>query len=186
MPSYIVLLRAINVGGRYYRMADLREHLSESGLEDVETYIQTGNVRCRSRMRSAAKVEAHVERVLGERCGFEVPAIVLSPAELREVDDTAQRLPPPFGDAPGQRRYVTFFKPGEVPQGEDRERLDAWDAPGESVAVVGRAVHVWLTHSTIDAQVYKKLRKPLAPGTARDLKVVTTLAERWGGPAGDR
>ena len=53
MPTYIALLRAVNVGGRIYKMADLREHLTESGLEDVETHIQTGNVRFRSSMRSA-------------------------------------------------------------------------------------------------------------------------------------
>ena len=33
MPTYVALLRALNVGGRFYKMADLREHLSESGLD---------------------------------------------------------------------------------------------------------------------------------------------------------
>ena len=64
MPTYIALLRALNVGGRYYKMTDLRAHLDDSGLEDVETYIQTGNVRFRTLMRSPAKVESHVEAVL--------------------------------------------------------------------------------------------------------------------------
>src|SRR4029077_8166446 len=83
MPTYIALLRALNVGGRYYKMADLRENLTDSGLEDVETYIQTGNVRFRSRMRSAAKVEKHVEEVLAEHCTFDVPAVIFAPSELR-------------------------------------------------------------------------------------------------------
>ena len=76
MPTYIALLRAVNVGGRIYKMAELREHLTDSGLEDVETYIQTGNVRFRSSMRSAAKVEKHVEEVLGEHAAFEVPSVI--------------------------------------------------------------------------------------------------------------
>ena len=43
---YVLLLRGINVGGnQIIRMADLKEVLSRTGLmEDVETYIQSGNV----------------------------------------------------------------------------------------------------------------------------------------------
>ncbi len=92
MPTYIALLRAVNVGGRYYKMADLRDHLTTSGLAEVETHIQTGNVRFRTPMRSAAKVERHVEEVLGEHCGFDVPSVILTPAELRGIHDDAQGL----------------------------------------------------------------------------------------------
>ena len=181
MPTYIALLRAVNVGGRYYKMADLRRHLGESGLEDVETYIQTGNVRFRTSMRSPARVERHVEQVLGERCGFDVPAVILSPAELRRVYQDAQAVePPPFAGSGAQRRSVTIFQPGDVPAGEVAQQIAAWDAPGESAVVVGRAVHIWLAVSTQDARFFGAFRKALAPGTNRDLKVVTALAERWG------
>jgi uncharacterized protein (DUF1697 family) len=181
MPTYIALLRAVNVGGRYYKMADLREHLSESGLEDVETYIQTGNVRFRSAMRSAAKVERLVESVLGERCGFDVPAVLLTPAELRDAYGDAVALPaPPFAGGEGHRRYVSFFKPGEAPGGDVAEEIARWAEPGEFAVVLGRAVHVWLDRPTQEAKFFGAFKKALAPGTSRDLKVVATLAERWG------
>jgi uncharacterized protein (DUF1697 family) len=180
MPTHIALLRAVNVGGRVYKMADLRRHLTESGLEDVETYIQTGNVRFRTAMRSAAKVEAHCERVLGEHCGFDVPTIVFSPVELREVHDDALALTPAFPRAEGQRRYVTFFKVGHVPTGDVAAQIEAWGAPGESAFVRGRAVHIWLDHPMHEAAFFGAFKKALAPGTNRDLKVVSTLAERWG------
>jgi uncharacterized protein (DUF1697 family) len=181
MPTYIALLRAVNVGGRYYKMALLRDHLGDSGLEEVETYIQTGNVRFRSPMRSAAKVEKHVETVLGEHCGFDVPAVILTPAELREVYDDARSLPaPPFGSNDGLRRYVAFFKAGEAPTGEVAERIAQWSEPGESAVVIGRATHLWLNRPTHEAKFFGAFKKALAPGTSRDLKVVTTLAERWG------
>ena len=105
MPTYIALLRAVNVGGRVYKMADLREHLTASGLEDVETYIQTGNVRFRTSTRSAADVERRVEAVLSENAGFDVPAIMLSPGELTGIYEDAKRIgPPPFESAEDQRR----------------------------------------------------------------------------------
>jgi uncharacterized protein (DUF1697 family) len=180
MPTYIALLRAVNVGGRVYKMAAMREHLAASGLEDVETYIQTGNVRFRTPMRSDAKVEKHVEQVLGEHAGFAVPAIVLRPTDLRQIYDDALALSAPFGNGDGQRRYVNFFKAGEAPDADTAKEMEAWDEPGESVAVIGRAVHIWLDHPMHTAKFFGAFKKALAPGTSRDLKVVSTLAERWG------
>jgi uncharacterized protein (DUF1697 family) len=169
------------VGGRIYKMADLRSHLSASGLGDVETYIQSGNVRFRTSMRSPMKVEQHVEAVLGEHAGFDVPAVMLTPEELTEVYDDAKRIgPPPFGSAEGQRRYVIFFKRGDVPAQEAAELINAWQHPGEFAVASGRAVHVWLAHTLHEAKFFGALKKQIAAGTNRDLKVVTTLAERWG------
>jgi uncharacterized protein (DUF1697 family) len=181
VPTYIAFLRAVNVGGRYYKMATLREHLTESGLLEVETYIQTGNVRFRTGMRSTAKVERHVEDVLGRHCGFEVPSVIFSPAELREVYDDAQRLVVPSSGAGPTRRYVSLFKQGTQPDADEARRLADSDVPGESAVVIGRAVHIAISGPMQDAKVFGAFKKPLAPGTVRDLKVLTVLAERWGG-----
>jgi uncharacterized protein (DUF1697 family) len=181
MPTYIALLRAVNVGGRVYKMAALREHLTASGLTDVETYIQTGNVRFTSTMRSDAKVEKHVEKVLGEHAGFAVPAIVLRPAELRKAYDDMLALPAPdFAEDDGARRYVSFFKADEVPDADVAAQIAAWDEPGERAAVVGRAVHIWTARPMSEVKFFEAFKKPLAPGTNRNLTVVKTLAERWG------
>ena len=182
MPTYIALLRALNVGGRFFKMADLRANLEKAGLGDVETYIQTGNVRFTTSMRSRRKIERYVEGVLAAGCGFEVPAILFSPAELRQVHQDAEAIPPPgFGDADGQRRFVTFLKEADVPDPDVAAQVAAWSHEGESAVVIGRAVHIWLNHPTMDAKFFGAFKKVLAPGTNRDLKVVRALAERWGG-----
>lgn len=179
VPTYIAFLRAVNVGGRYYKMATLREHLTQSGLLEVETYIQTGNVRFRTGMRSAAKVERHVEDVLGRHCGFEVPSIIVTPAGLREVYDDAQRLTVPSSGPGPTRRYVSLFKEGTQPDADVARRMADWDAPGEAAVAIGRAVHITISGSMQDAKVFGAFKGQLAPGTVRDLKVVTVLAERW-------
>lgn len=44
MPTYVVLLRAVNLGGHgKLPMADFRKLLAELGFRNVETYIQSGN-----------------------------------------------------------------------------------------------------------------------------------------------
>jgi len=181
VPTYIALLRAVNVGGRSYRMADLREHLTESGLSDVETYIQSGNVRFRTPMRSPAKVERHCEEVLSRHSGFEVPAVLLTAAELTAIHADALRLVEGQPGVEGARCYVSFFKEGAAPTGDEARRIEAWDAPGEVARVAGRAVHVWLDHRMSDAGFFPAFRRPLAAGTVRDLTVVRALVERWGG-----
>jgi uncharacterized protein (DUF1697 family) len=177
VPRYVAFLRAVNVGKRVYKMADLRACLTESGLDDVETYIQTGNLRFSTPLRSRSKVEHHVEQALAAGCGFDVPTIVLTPEELRGVHADALRLPSPLPGDP--RRYVTFLK--HEPPAAGAAELDAWDVDGERVRVVGRAVHWWLSKPTQEARLSNaRIEKAVGTGTTRDLKVVTTLAERWG------
>ena len=180
MATFIAFLRAINVGARQYRMADLRDCLTASGLDDVETYIQTGNVRFRTTMRSPARVQQHLETALAQGCGFDVPAIVFTPAELRQVYEDAMTAEPANGNVRGDVRYVSLFKEGEQPTGEAAARIAAWDRPGEAGLVIGRAVHIWVDGSMHEAKIFGAFGKELLPGTNRNLKVVATLAERWG------
>ena len=176
MPTYIALLRALNVGGRVFKMADLRACLEGSGLQQVETYIQTGNVRFSTAMRSRAKVERHVEAALEAACGFDVPTLVLTPSELTKVYDDAMALDSPLPGEP--RRYVTFLKTPPSPEAVQAIEVTTFD--GEAAAVVGNAVHVWLTVPAHKAKSYNTRAHKSIVGTTRDLKVVTKLAEIWG------
>jgi uncharacterized protein (DUF1697 family) len=178
MATFIVFLRAINLGRtRKVPMADLRDWLADAGCADVETYIQTGNVRLSTTLRSRAKVERTVEDLLADRCGFEVPAMALTPRELTSVYDEAAGLTAPLDGE--LRQYVTFLK--SEPAAEAAAEIDAWDHDGERARVSGRAVHWWLAKPNQQARLSNaRLEKVLGPGTTRDVKVVTTLAERWG------
>ena len=178
MPGYVAFLRAINLGNtRKLPMAELRSCLEQAGFDGVETYIQTGNVLLRSSMRSPDRVASRVEQVLESDRGFAVPAVVLTPAELRQVYDDACSLDPPVeGEV---RRYVTFLKQPAPP--EVAEEIAALGVEGEAARVRGRAVHVWVRDGYRNARVSNALiERRLGTATTRDLKVVTTLAERWG------
>lgn len=179
MPIHIGLLRAVNVGKRQLPMAALREWLTEAGFAEVETYIQTGNVKVVTPMRSSAKVGAELERAIAAQTGFDVPCIMLTPRELTQVYADAEALDPPsFAGDPTERRFVVFFA---EPVPEDvAAAFAAYDAPSEWIRAAGRAVHVRITGSFQDAKVFGVFAKQLASGTNRNLKVTRTLAERWG------
>ncbi|HEY4375739.1 MAG TPA: DUF1697 domain-containing protein [Acidimicrobiales bacterium] len=82
--AYFGFLRAVNVGKRRVVMADLRTELADLGLDDVGTFINSGNVIFRSSAR-AATVERQIEQRLHEWLGFEVETFVRTASELRAV-----------------------------------------------------------------------------------------------------
>ena len=177
MPTYVAFLRAINLGPkRKLPMALVEEHLAAAGYTDVDTYLATGNVRVTTGARSTAKVRADLERHFAEAGGFEVPTAVLTPAELTATYEEARAL-----DVEAARRYVAFLP--DPPSEEARATLADWDADGEGVHLGERHLHWWTDGGTTTARIFQPAqlkRLGLQLATTRDLKVVTTLAARWG------
>ncbi len=178
MPSYVAFLRAVNVGGRFVKMAALREGLEAGGFTDVETHIQSGNVFVRSPRRSTASVAGELSRVLGAIAGFDVPAIVRTPRELRSALAGVDEVPVMLdGDA---RRYLALAD-GPVPAAAAAE-LDAWARPGERVRVLGSEVLAELAagfHTTTLTNTRIE-RITGRTTTWRDLEVVRAIDEKWG------
>ncbi len=178
MPSYVAFLRAVNVGGRFVKMADLRAALSDNGFGDVETHIQSGNVRVTSSLRSVPKVSGELHRVLSGWAGFDVPAIVRTPAQLSTLMAAIDALPSLHGTE--SRRYVAFAS-APVPAAATA-LLDGWDQPGERARVIGADV---VADLTVDFHKLKLTNTRIEKITGltttwRDVKVVRAIAEKWG------
>jgi uncharacterized protein (DUF1697 family) len=177
VPTYVVLLRAVNVGGRQLKMADAREVLSHNGFMDVQSHIQTGNFLLGSTMRSDVKVEDEVARVLSEHAGFPIVAVARKPAEVTSLVEAVDGIPPLEGST---ARYVTFLT--KAPAASAARELEAWDAEGERAHVIGKDVLVDFAVPYHAARLTgARIEKVLGvEGTARNLTVVRKLAERWG------
>jgi uncharacterized protein (DUF1697 family) len=79
MARYIALLRGINVGGnKLIPMAALRTLCEELGFDNVQTYIQSGNIVFGGNEKSAAAVEKKLEPAIAARFGFSAFTIVRS------------------------------------------------------------------------------------------------------------
>jgi uncharacterized protein (DUF1697 family) len=177
MHTYIAFLRALNVGGRFAKMADLRAGLAPKGFDEVETYIQSGNLRVMSSMRSVSEAEAVLETALEELCGFSVRTIVRTPEQLGELASYGTGLAAPLGGEP--RRYVTFLK--DEPDDEFTTMMNGWDVAGERAHVNGREVYLWLAHPSHQAKLSNaRIERGGVVATTRDWKVVTALGEMWG------
>ncbi|MFT4576581.1 MAG: hypothetical protein ACI9SI_001509 [Polaribacter sp.] len=75
MKTYIVILRGINVSGKnILPMAALREMLSSLQFENIQTYIQSGNIVLNSEL-SKEEVIGKVKRGIASKFGYDVPVL---------------------------------------------------------------------------------------------------------------
>lgn len=177
MPSYVAFLRAVNVGGRFVKMAGLRAALEDAGFTGVETHIQSGNVLVHSGRRSTGAVATQMSSVLEEFAGFDVPCVVRTPVQLRASVTAVDAVAPLL---PEGRRYVAFAD-GVVPAAAAAE-LDAGDVPGERCRVLGSEILAELAGGFHATRLTNTRIERITGRTTtwRDLKVVRTLDEKWG------
>ena len=82
MPTYVILLRAVNVGGTGKpSMADFKGALTALGFKNIETYIQSGNAVVDAK-GSAATVAKAVATKLEKMVGAPVGVVVRTHEEL--------------------------------------------------------------------------------------------------------
>ena len=177
MPTHIAFLRAVNIGKRQYKTADLRKALVDAGYGDVETYIQTGNIKVTTPVRSRAKVEAALEELFLADRGFEVVTIAFSPAELTRMAEDTDDVEKDHSFEHGH--YLSLLK--AEPPAAAKDAIEGLSGNGETLVVRGRVVHLlydvpYGEAKNSNAQVEKKL----GPATNRNAKVIRALAEKWG------
>jgi uncharacterized protein (DUF1697 family) len=178
MGRFVLLLRAVNVGGRSLKMSDAREVLQRNGFRDVASYIQTGNFVVTTALRSDAKVEAEASRALSGHAGYDIVVIARRTRELTTLVEQVDGIPALL-DSP-RARYVTFCT--EAPTAAAAAALEAWEAPGEAAKVLGKDVLVEFEVPFNEATLTgARLARILGvAGTARSMTVVRAMAEKWG------
>lgn len=73
------LLRGVNVSGqKLIKMSDLKTLLYKNGLDEITTYIQSGNIVFTTRMDCKKQISTFIERLLMKEYGWEVPSLILT------------------------------------------------------------------------------------------------------------
>lgn len=176
MNRYIAFLRAINVGGyRKIKMQDLREMLEKMGFENVQTYIQSGNVLFDSDESDPTALSQSIEKEIESEFGHEVPVMIRTPRDLKKLiseNPFNDQLEDPF------KLYVTFFL--ETPSSEKQQELKDLSSDIEKFDFVDSELF-----SLIDKKTDQKVNfsngfveKIIGiPGTSRNWKTVNKMVE---------
>jgi len=150
---YVALLRGINVGGKtLIKMADLRTCVEQVGLEDVSTFIASGNVLFESATRDAAKLETTIERAIEQRFELPVKVVVLDRAAYGRI---VKAIPKSWVGDESVRANVAFVRRGTDAKQVVRD-LDP-DPAVEEVKPINGAI-LWATkRDAVNRSVMRKL-----------------------------
>jgi uncharacterized protein (DUF1697 family) len=169
MPTFIALLRAVNVGGTgKLPMTELKSMCESAGFTSVRTYIASGNVVFDSGM-SAAKVKAALEAALRDYAGKAVRVLVRSAPELAEV--LANN---PFPEKAPNRTVAIFLD--EAPPSDTLATLAG--RKDELILLGTREIYVHYGDGMADSKL--KIRAA-GEGTARNINTIAKLVEMSSG-----
>ncbi len=142
MPSYVALLRGINVGGnRKLPMAELVKLFVGAGCSDVKTYIQSGNVVFESTPTAAIKIPKAVGQGIQKKYGFDVEIVIRSAAELSAV----VKMNPLLKAGVDPKTLHVSFLSGK-PSAAQVASLDPDRSPGDSFKLLGSEIYLLLPH----------------------------------------
>lgn len=164
MTVFVALLRAVNVGGTaQLPMVELRALCRELGLEQVETFIQSGNIVFCSQHPEKPLV-ALLEQALAQNLARPVGVLVRKAAEFQQI-----LAANPFPGADRSRVGVMFLP--EPPAASGLAGLTT--AGREQMQAIGREIFIHYP----DGIGRSKLNIPaqLAKGTVRNVKTVQKL-----------
>lgn len=152
-------------------MPDLRALLEADGLENVRTYVQSGNIVLESEL-SPEQLARRCGQLIGERFGFEVPVIARTRDELAEVVGRN-----PLGDvAENPKRYQVSFLDREL-EPERVIKLEELAQGDERLVAIGRELYGWHPEGVARSKLWGRLagNDLGVTATARNWTTVTTL-----------
>lgn len=139
MPTYIALLRSVNVLGKnMIRMPELVLAFEKAGFKEVRTYIQSGNVIFGSAEESCQTLAERIRELVKKQFGLTLQVLVLTPQELSEVVSNN-----PFTLRAGidlTRLHVTFLD--RDPEPAKTEKLLTYKYPPDELIISGKAVYM--------------------------------------------
>ena len=174
---FVVLLRAINVGGaRPVPMATLRTLLAGLGLAGVETYLQSGNVVASTGEAIDHRLRSRIETAIRTQLGFDVSCLLIEASEMTSASADHAFLSESGVDP--SHLHVTFLEGDPSPQ--TLESLAAIAAGPDRFASVGRQIHLHcpLGYGTTKLNNSVIERRTGLVATTRNMKTVRELDRR--------
>jgi uncharacterized protein (DUF1697 family) len=174
MPIYVAMLRGINVGGhKKIKMEQLRASLDAMGLQQVKTYIQSGNVVFKTAKISSDSIRRKIEKAILEDFGHSVSVITRTAETLKSVIEKN-----PFLKQRGidhDKLHLMFLS--ETPAASAIKQLEALVAAPDQLHCHGEEVYFYLPNGVADSILMKKPLERLlnAKITTRNWRTVNAL-----------
>jgi uncharacterized protein (DUF1697 family) len=175
MPRYVAFLRAINVGGHTVTMGRLVELFESLELEEISTFIASGNVLFTSRAKPAM-IERQIDKHLHAELGYPAESFVRSIADLQLV--LKQQAFAAAKVAEAHALMIGFLRSPPTP--EVTSAIARLAGPTDHLAIRGRELHWLRTTQESDPKLAKQLEKAFGgPMTVRNVNTVRRIYEKY-------
>ena len=175
MSRFVAFLRAINVGGhKIIKMDDLKKIFQSFGLENVQSFIQSGNIIFESQETNTNSLEKKLENQLEQALGYKVELFLRT---VKEVADLANKSP--FKPKEGETVHIVFLN--EKPDKTMKQALMAFRSEADDFVLKGREVYNLRRdrNKSIFSNMFmeKTLR---VPATSRNLTTIQKITKKYG------
>lgn len=178
MDRYIALLRGINVGGHNkIKMVELRTSLEQLGLQNIKTYIQSGNILFESK-ESEEVIQNKIHYKIEEDFGVSITVVIRTAKELHDI---VTRLPfnkldisRATASAKGECLHVAMLP--LVPSTSNSDKLLSYINDKEQCVIKGRDVYLLFHDSIRNSKLHNNLMKLEIPATVRNWKTLSKLS----------
>jgi len=173
MNTYISLLRGINVSGqKKIKMADLCALYESLGLDNVQSYLQSGNVIFASLETDRAQLAERIETKISEVYGYSVPVFILDPADFQRVIAAN-----PFAAHDPTKLLVAFLK--HLPSETAYQEIQVPASGRDEFAFGEQEIFIFCPDGFGRSKLNNNLweRKLEIPATTRNWKTVNALYE---------
>jgi uncharacterized protein (DUF1697 family) len=171
--KYVAFLRAINVGGHaIIKMANLKKMVESAGLENVQTYIQSGNVIFESEADEDSLAK-QIERQLEKAAEYKIHVFVRT---MREVQSIAEKAP--FTAKADETVFVAFLN--KKPDKKSQQALLSFKSEADDFAFKGRELYNLRRdrdQSIFSGNLVEKTLK--MPTTTRNLTTITKIVDKF-------
>jgi uncharacterized protein (DUF1697 family) len=172
---WVALLRGINVGGNnVVDMKRLQAAARADGLEEVSTYINSGNLIFSADDETNTALAGRVERIIADEFALTIPAVVRTGAN---IDTVAAAIPTAWKNDSDHKTDVLFLWDAAA-RPDSVQALNGVDGV-DDIVYVERAIVWHVDRSRYNASAMSQFAKnPIYKQmTARNANTVRKLAE---------
>ena len=172
MKTYIALFRGINMGGHHrLLMKDLASLLQRLGVQNIRTYIQSGNAVFLSEERTASRLAARISAAIRTAHGFEPQVLLLEPKDLERA--IAEN---PFPQAEREPKSLHLLFLLSDPTAPDLVKLEQVKAKTEQFMLRGRLFYLHAPEGVGRSRLAASAERLLGvPVTGRNWKTVREI-----------
>jgi len=138
MKSYIALFRGINVGGKnVLPMKALKALLENLDLQNVKSYIQSGNVVFQSHEENASWLSSKISAEIEKSHGFKPQVLLL---DIEEMENAIRSNPFPEAESDPKTLHLNFL--AAAPETPDLQALKSFKKENERFELKGNVFYL--------------------------------------------